>query len=160
VIQHGSSWTTWTQDPESCPSPAAGRSKSSTTRQPSPTRPWSGWSTGPLPRPPRERPRLPPARALCRSPASSSPREASAPPASRNSSSVSRQGSTLPPSFALFRFPGTDVTIFKIFSQKIVFFFAQTTASFFCKNWIVTLVFEKNANVLANFGKNRKNLWS
>jgi hypothetical protein len=41
---------------------------------------------------------------------------------------------------------GTDVIIFKIFSQnlaKMLAFFAQTTASF-CKNVIVTLVSEKN----------------
>jgi hypothetical protein len=41
---------------------------------------------------------------------------------------------------------GTDVMIFKIFSPKnlakILAFFAQTTASF-CKNVIITLVFEK-----------------
>jgi hypothetical protein len=35
--------------------------------------------------------------------------------------------------------------ILKIFSPKIGVFFAQTTASF-CKNLIITLVFEKNAN--------------
>jgi hypothetical protein len=47
---------------------------------------------------------------------------------------------------------GTDVLIFKIFSPKnlakILAFFAQTTASF-CKNFIVTLGFEKNANLSA-----------
>jgi hypothetical protein len=41
---------------------------------------------------------------------------------------------------------GTDVTIFKLFSAKnlvkIFAFFAQTTAGF-CKNIIITLVFEK-----------------
>jgi hypothetical protein len=48
--------------------------------------------------------------------------------------------------------PGTDVMIFEIFSPKnlakILTFFAQTTASF-CKNMIITLVFEKNANFFA-----------
>jgi hypothetical protein len=43
----------------------------------------------------------------------------------------------------------TDVMILEIFSPKKLVkklvFFAQTTASF-CKNLIVTLVFEKNAN--------------
>jgi hypothetical protein len=44
--------------------------------------------------------------------------------------------------------PGTDVLILKIFSAKnlatILAVFAQTTASF-CKNLIVTMVFEENA---------------
>jgi hypothetical protein len=50
------------------------------------------------------------------------------------------------------RHPGTIVMIFKIFSPKnlakILAFYAQTTASF-CKNLIITLVFEKNANFFA-----------
>jgi hypothetical protein len=50
--------------------------------------------------------------------------------------------------------------IFKIFSQKnlakILAFFAQATASF-CKNVIITLVFEKNANFFAeNWQKSQK----
>jgi hypothetical protein len=53
---------------------------------------------------------------------------------------------------------GTDVMILKIFSPKnlakILAFFAQTTASF-CKNLIITLVFEKNANFSQKIGKNR-----
>jgi hypothetical protein len=48
--------------------------------------------------------------------------------------------------------------IFKILSPKklatIFAFFAQTTASF-CKNLIVTLVVEKNANFSPKIGKNR-----
>jgi hypothetical protein len=51
--------------------------------------------------------------------------------------------------------------ILKIFSPKnlakILAFFAQTTASF-CKNLILTLVFEKNANFLLKNGKNRRKL--
>jgi hypothetical protein len=47
---------------------------------------------------------------------------------------------------------GTDVMIFKIFSPKnlakILAFLTQNKASF-CKNWIITLVFEKNANFFA-----------
>jgi hypothetical protein len=46
---------------------------------------------------------------------------------------------------------GTDVMILKIFSPKnlakILAFFAQTPATL-CKNLIITLVFEKNANFL------------
>jgi hypothetical protein len=57
--------------------------------------------------------------------------------------------------------PETDVMILKIFSPKnlakILAFFAQTTASF-CKNLILTLVFEKNANFLLKNGKNRRKL--
>jgi hypothetical protein len=50
--------------------------------------------------------------------------------------------------------------IFKIFSTKnlvkILAFFAQITASF-CKNFIITLVFEKNANFFAeNWQKTQK----
>jgi p-aminobenzoyl-glutamate transporter AbgT len=50
--------------------------------------------------------------------------------------------------------------IFKIFSPKnlakILAFFAQTTASF-CKNLIITSVFEKNANIFAeNWQKSQK----
>jgi hypothetical protein len=45
--------------------------------------------------------------------------------------------------------PGTDVMILKIFLlkniAKILAFLAHTTASF-CKTFIKTLVFEKNAN--------------
>jgi hypothetical protein len=48
--------------------------------------------------------------------------------------------------------PGTDVRILKIFLPKnlakILAFIAQTTDSF-CKNIIITLVFEKNANFFA-----------
>jgi hypothetical protein len=48
--------------------------------------------------------------------------------------------------------PGTDVVIFKIFSQKNfakkLAFFAQNKAKL-CKNWIIKLVFEKNANFFA-----------
>jgi hypothetical protein len=51
--------------------------------------------------------------------------------------------------------------IFEIVSPKnlakIFAFFAQTTASF-CKNVIITLVFEKNANFLPKIGKNRRKL--
>jgi hypothetical protein len=54
-------------------------------------------------------------------------------------------------------FSGTDDMIFKIFSPKnlakILAFFAHITASF-CKNVIITLVFEKNGN---SFDKNCKN---
>jgi hypothetical protein len=57
--------------------------------------------------------------------------------------------------------PGIDVMILKIFSPKnlakILAFFAQTTASF-CKNMIITLVFEKNANFLAENWQNRRQL--
>jgi hypothetical protein len=50
--------------------------------------------------------------------------------------------------------------ILKIFSPKnlakILAFFAQNTASF-CKNFIITLVFEKNANIFAgNWQKSQK----
>jgi hypothetical protein len=52
----------------------------------------------------------------------------------------------------ILRLPGTDVIIFKMFSPKnlakILAFFAHTIASFF-ENLIITLVFEKNANFLA-----------
>jgi hypothetical protein len=52
--------------------------------------------------------------------------------------------------------------ILKIFSPKnlakILAFFAQTTASFFAKIVIITLVFEKNANFLPKIGKNRRKL--
>jgi hypothetical protein len=45
--------------------------------------------------------------------------------------------------------PGTDVMIFKIFSPKNsakkLAFLTQNKAKL-CKNWIITLVFEKNAN--------------
>jgi hypothetical protein len=54
--------------------------------------------------------------------------------------------------------PGTNVMILKIFSPKnsakiLAVFFAQTTASF-CKNLIITLVFEKNANFLPKIAEN------
>jgi hypothetical protein len=49
--------------------------------------------------------------------------------------------------------------ILKTFSPKtlakILAFFAQTSASF-CKNLIITLGFEKNANFLPKIGKNRR----
>jgi hypothetical protein len=51
--------------------------------------------------------------------------------------------------------------IFKIFLPKNLAklaFFAQTAASF-CKNLIITLVFEKNAIFSQNIGKNRRKLW-
>jgi hypothetical protein len=52
--------------------------------------------------------------------------------------------------------PGTDVMIFKFFSQKIakiLAFFAQTTATF-CKNLIKTLVLgEKSHFVAGNWQK-------
>jgi hypothetical protein len=56
--------------------------------------------------------------------------------------------------------PGTDVMIFKIFSPKhlakILAFFAHIAATF-CKNLIITLVFEKNANFFAeNWQKSQK----
>jgi hypothetical protein len=56
--------------------------------------------------------------------------------------------------------PGTDVMIFKIFSPKnlakILAFFSQTTATF-CRNLIITLVFEKNAKFFAeNWQKSQK----
>jgi hypothetical protein len=47
--------------------------------------------------------------------------------------------------------PRTDVTILKIFAEKFgenIDVFAQTTASY-CTKLIVTLVFEKNANFVA-----------
>jgi hypothetical protein len=51
--------------------------------------------------------------------------------------------------------------IFKIFSPKFfakkLAFFAQNKAKL-CKNWIITLVFEKNANFLPKIGKNRRKL--
>jgi hypothetical protein len=55
---------------------------------------------------------------------------------------------------------GTNVMILKIFSPKnlakMLAIFAQTTASF-CKNLIITLVFEKNANFFAkNWQKSQK----
>jgi hypothetical protein len=57
------------------------------------------------------------------------------------------------------RLAGTDVMIFKIFSlknlAKILAFFAQNKAKL-CKDWIITLVFEKNANIFAEIGKNRR----
>jgi hypothetical protein len=40
---------------------------------------------------------------------------------------------------------------------KILVFFAKTTASS-CKNLIITLVFEKNANFSQKFGKNCRKL--
>jgi hypothetical protein len=52
--------------------------------------------------------------------------------------------------------------ILKTFSPKnfakILAFFAQTTATF-CKNLIITLVFEKNAIFSPEIGKNRKNCY-
>jgi hypothetical protein len=55
---------------------------------------------------------------------------------------------------------GTDVMILKIFwpknLAKNLAFFAQTTLCF-CKNLIITLVFEKNANFFAeNWQKSQK----
>jgi hypothetical protein len=52
--------------------------------------------------------------------------------------------------------------IFKIFSPKILAkklaFFAQSKAKL-CKNWIITLVFEKNANFFAeNWQKSQKSV--
>jgi p-aminobenzoyl-glutamate transporter AbgT len=51
--------------------------------------------------------------------------------------------------------------IFKIFSPKnlakILAFFAQITACF-CKNLIITLVFERNAIFSRKIGKNRRKL--
>jgi hypothetical protein len=51
--------------------------------------------------------------------------------------------------------------IFKIFSPKnlakILALFAQTTASF-CKNLIITLVFEKNANIFAENWQKSQNI--
>jgi hypothetical protein len=41
----------------------------------------------------------------------------------------------------------------KNLAKKLVFF-AQNKAKLF-KNWIITLVFEKNANFLPKIGKNR-----
>jgi hypothetical protein len=50
---------------------------------------------------------------------------------------------------------------FKIFSPKNLAkklaFYAQNKAKL-CKNWIITLVFEKNANFLQKIGKNRRKL--
>jgi hypothetical protein len=58
---------------------------------------------------------------------------------------------------------GADVMIFKILSpkilEKLLAFFAQTSATF-CKNLIVTLVFEKNAIFSQKIGKNRRKLRS
>jgi hypothetical protein len=50
-----------------------------------------------------------------------------------------------------------DVRNLKIFLAKIFAFFDRITASF-CKNFIVTLVFEKNANFLQKIGKNCRKL--
>jgi Na+-translocating ferredoxin:NAD+ oxidoreductase RnfG subunit len=55
---------------------------------------------------------------------------------------------------------GTDVMIFKIFSPKnlakILAFFAQSAATF-CKNLIIKLFFEKNANFFdQNWQKSQK----
>jgi hypothetical protein len=56
----------------------------------------------------------------------------------------------------VYKKPGTDVMIFKIFLPKNLAnklaFFAQNKAKL-CKNWIMTLVFEKNANFLPKIGK-------
>jgi hypothetical protein len=53
--------------------------------------------------------------------------------------------------------------ILKIFSPKnlakILAFLAQTTASF-CKNLIITLVFEKNGNFFAENCDHNIDLWS
>jgi hypothetical protein len=56
--------------------------------------------------------------------------------------------------------PGTDVMIFKIFlpknSANKLAVFAQNKGKL-CKNWIITLVFEKNVNFLAkNCRKSKK----
>jgi hypothetical protein len=54
---------------------------------------------------------------------------------------------------------GTDVMLFKKFRQKMakkLAFLAQTTATF-CKNFIITMTFEKNANLSAkNWRKSQK----
>jgi hypothetical protein len=50
--------------------------------------------------------------------------------------------------------------IFKIFSpkqlEKILAFFAQATT--FCKNFIITLIFEKNANFFAENWRKSQNI--
>jgi hypothetical protein len=46
---------------------------------------------------------------------------------------------------------------FKNFRRKNWRFLAQTTAKF-CKNVIITLVFENNADFLPKIGKNRRKL--
>jgi hypothetical protein len=52
--------------------------------------------------------------------------------------------------------PGTDVMIFKNFRRKIWLkiwrFLTQNTVKLF-KNWIITLVFKKNANLLGEIGE-------
>jgi hypothetical protein len=52
--------------------------------------------------------------------------------------------------------------ILKIFSSKnwakILAFFAQTAAATFCKNLIITLVFEKNALFRRKLENNRRKL--
>jgi hypothetical protein len=57
--------------------------------------------------------------------------------------------------------PGTDVMIFKIFSPKNstkkLAFLTQNKAKL-CKILIITLVFEKNANVLPRIVENRRKL--
>jgi hypothetical protein len=57
--------------------------------------------------------------------------------------------------------PGTDVMILKLFSpkklSKNIGVFAQSTASF-CKKFIITSVFEKNAIFSPKIGKNRRKL--
>jgi hypothetical protein len=57
---------------------------------------------------------------------------------------------------------GRTFMIFKLFSYKKAFakklaFFVRITASF-CKNLIIILVFEKNANFLLKIGKNCRKL--
>jgi hypothetical protein len=64
------------------------------------------------------------------------------------------------PDFSWRSVPGTDVVILKIFSPKNfakrLAFFAQNKAKL-CKNYIITLVFEKNANFFAeNWQKSQK----
>jgi hypothetical protein len=59
--------------------------------------------------------------------------------------------------------PGTDVMIFKYLSPKnlakILAFFVQTTPSFFVKNVIVTLFFEKKTPIVSpKTGTNRRKL--
>jgi hypothetical protein len=59
-------------------------------------------------------------------------------------------------------FPGDRCYYYlNIFAEKFgenIGVFAETTASFFTKKLIKTLVFEKNANILPKIGKNRRKL--
>jgi hypothetical protein len=54
---------------------------------------------------------------------------------------------------AFSRRPGTDVMIFKIFSQKIWRFVGSNYSQFLEKNLIITLDFEKNANFFDESGQ-------